>query len=130
LRLEQQSVASQEPPHVWAKREIEALEAQGLFEKGHIKVFYFRFSEILRRYMEALRGFPAAEFTTEEIADAIQEEQDRRLLPVLQQADLVKFAETIPTKAKKEKEVEMAFSYIQETSSELTTIYETDNPKE
>ncbi|MBW1766631.1 MAG: hypothetical protein JRJ65_06205 [Deltaproteobacteria bacterium] len=108
-------IIPEDPPHVLAKREIEELNARMLFEKGHFKAFYFRFSEILRRYLEALRGFPAAEFTTEEIAACIREEQDRMLLPMLQQADLVKFADTIPTPDRKEQEVRWALTYIRET---------------
>lgn len=110
------SAMAQEPAHVWAKKEIERLEAQGLFEKGQAKAFYFRFSEIVRKYLEAIRGFPAAEFTTEEITSCMDNEQDRKLLPLLRQADLVKFADAIPTPARKEEEVSTALSYIHETS--------------
>lgn len=109
-------VISQIPAHIRAKKEIEELEAQSLFEKGHAKSFYFRFSEILRRYLASLRGFPAVELTTEEIARCIESEQDRRLLTLLRQADLVKFADRVPLPAKKEEEVKTALSYIQETS--------------
>ena len=115
-RRKELSAMAQDPAHVWAKREIEHLEAQGLFEKGQAKAFYFRFSEIVRQYLEAIRGFPAAEFTTEEITSCIDNEQDRKLLPLLRQADLVKFADTIPTPARKEEEVNTALSYIHETS--------------
>jgi hypothetical protein len=115
-RRKELSAMSQDPPHVWAKKEIELLEAQELFEKGQAKAFYFRFSEIMRQYLEALRGFPAAEFTTEEITLCINYEQDRRLLPLLRQADLVKFADAIPTPARKEEEVKTALAYIHETS--------------
>jgi hypothetical protein len=94
---------------------MEQLEAEGLFEKGQIKAYYFRYSEILRRYLEALRGYPAAEFTTEEIASHMEEEQDRQLLPLLRQSDLIKFADTVPTSARKEEDVKLALSYIQET---------------
>jgi hypothetical protein len=107
------------PPHILAKKEIELLEAQGLFEKGEVKGFYFRFSEILRRYLESLRRFPAAEFTTEEIALRIHSEEDRMLLTLLRQADVVKFADFIPTPARKEEEVKTALSYIEETGSVL-----------
>jgi hypothetical protein len=110
------SAMAQDPAHVWARKEIEHLEAQGLFEKGQAKAFYFRFSEIVRRYLEAIRGFPAAEFTTEEITSCVENEQDRKLLPLLRQADLVKFADTIPTQARKEEEVSTALAYIHETS--------------
>jgi len=106
----------QDPPHVRARKRIQQLEAQGLFERGDRKAFYFRLSEIMRHYLEALRRFPAAEFTTEEIASRIANEQDRKLLDLLRQADLVKFADDIPSMAKKEEQVKTALSYIQETT--------------
>ena len=108
-------------PHVLARKAIEGLEAQGLFEKGEIKGFYFRFSEILRRYLGCLRQFPAAEFTTEEISLFIHREEDRMLVSLLRQADLVKFADAIPTQARKEEAVKTALSYIEETGSALAT---------
>ena len=104
------------PAHIRAMRELEQLEADRLFEQGQLKGFYFRFSEILRRYLESLRGFPAAEFTTEEIASAMDNETDRQILPLLREADLVKFADAMPTQARKEDEVRKAVAYIQETS--------------
>ncbi len=115
-RGEKPPVIPQIPPHIRARKEIEELDAQRLFEKGHAKRFYFRFSEILRRYLGSLRGFPAVELTTEEIARCIDREQDRGLLALLRQADLVKFANRIPAPARKEEEVKTALSYIQETS--------------
>lgn len=115
-RGKRRSIELEDPPHIWARKEIERLESRGLFEKGDVKEFYFLFSQILRRYLESLRGFPAAEFTTEEIARHIDNDQDRRLLHLLQHADLVKFADTIPTIATKEEELKEALSYIQETS--------------
>lgn len=115
-RVREVSAELYDPPHLRAIREIEQLEAQGLFEAGHFKGFYFRFSEILRRYLEWLRGFPAAELTTEEITSRIDNEQDRRLLPLLRQADLVKFADAVPISARKDEEIRTALSYIRETS--------------
>jgi len=118
-RFQSLSAEVMDPPHVRAKKEIEKLERQALFERGEIKGFYFRFSEILKRYLEGLRGYPAAEFTTEEIALRIDNEEDRRLLGLLRHADLVKFADTVPTPARKEEEVKAALDYIQETSMVL-----------
>lgn len=110
-------VRVQTPPHTLAEKEIHELASQGLFEKGYVKEFYFRFSEILRRYLESLRGFPAAEYTTQEIALSIQVPQDRQILPLLQDADLVKFADLNPTPAKKNDEIEQALAYVRETGS-------------
>jgi hypothetical protein len=105
-----------EAPHLWATREIERLEAQKFFEKGKVKDFYFRLSEVLRRYLEAIRGFPAAEYTVEEIARYVQEDKDRQLLVLLRQADLVKFADAVPTAARKDDELKAALAYIRATA--------------
>ena len=107
---------AKEAPHLWATREIERLEAQKFFEKGKVKDFYFRLSEVLRRYLEAIRGFPAAEYTVEEIARYVQEEKDRQLLVLLRQADLVKFADDVPTVARKDEELQAALAYIRATA--------------
>jgi hypothetical protein len=107
---------AKEAPHLWATREIERLEAQKFFEKGKVKEFYFRLSEILRRYLEAIRGFPAAEYTVEEIARYVQEAKDRQLLVLLRQADLVKFADDAPTAARKDDELRAALAYIRDTA--------------
>ena len=103
------------PPHVFAKQEIEKLCSLNLFDKGEHKEFYFRFSEILRQYIEKIRGFPAAELTTEEIGRRMKDETDRRLLPVLRDADLVKFADVVPLRAKNEEDVKVALAYIKAT---------------
>jgi hypothetical protein len=114
--------AAGEPAHVRARRAIERLETQGYFEKGMVKKHYFVFSEILRRYLESIRHFPAAEYTTEEIAQHIRSEQDRRLLPLLQRADLVKFADAVPTSARKEEDIQDALAYIRETGPALQSL--------
>lgn len=111
-----------EPPHIRARRELRGLEAQQYFEKGLVKQHYFVFSEILRQYLEAIRNFPAAEFTTEEIARHVTTEPDRKLVPLLQQADLVKFADAVPTRARKEADFNAALAYIRETSPQIESV--------
>jgi hypothetical protein len=115
-RVRSPSTFGEVPPHVRAKKEMEELDSQRLFEEGHIKLFYYRYSEILRRYLEDIRGFPAAEFTTQEIALRLDREEDRKLLPLLRHADLVKFADDLPTQANKEEAMKTALSFIAETS--------------
>ena len=108
-----------EPPAIRARRELRGLETRRYFEKGRVKKYYFAFSEILRRYLESIRNFPAAEFTTEEIARHIRAEQDRKLIRLLLQADLVKFADTVPTQARKEEDIKAALAYIRQSSAQL-----------
>ncbi|MHA2281696.1 MAG: hypothetical protein ACXAC5_12685 [Promethearchaeota archaeon] len=110
-----------DPPHIRARKEIQKLESQKYFEKGKVKTYYFLYSEILRRYLESIRDFPAAEFTTEEIAQHIRTKQDRQLIPLLQWADLVKFADTVPTPARKEEDIKAAQAFIRETSPPVET---------
>jgi hypothetical protein len=104
------------PPHVRARRALSELEARGLFEEGHVKGFYFAFSEIMRQYMGAIRGFPAVDFTTEEIAAAVRDEGDRALVRLLQKVDFIKFADAVPTLERKEDHVREALSYIRQTA--------------
>jgi hypothetical protein len=111
-----------EPPDIRARRELRTLESQQFFEKGLVKKYYFDFSEILRHYLESIRNFPAAEFTTEEITRHISVRQDRKLIPLLQQADLVKFADAVPTRARKEEDVKAALAYIRETSPQVESV--------
>ena len=111
-----------EPPHMRACRELRGLEAQQYFEKGLVKQHYFIFSEILRHYLESIRHFPAAEFTTEEIARWVTAEPDRKLVPLLQQADLVKFADTVPTRDRKEADLNAALAYIRETTPQIESV--------
>jgi len=114
-RLPAMDPVTAEAPQVRARREIEQLESQKYFEKGMVKKHYFIFSEILRRYLESIRHFPAVEYTTEEIAKHIRSETDRRVLPLLQRADLVKFADEMPTPARKQEDIQAALAYIRET---------------
>lgn len=113
-----QTIASEleVPAHIRAQKAIEQLESQRLFEDGKVKDFYFRFSEIMRQYIEAIRQFPAAELTTEEIASRVENELDRSLIPVLRRSDLVKFADVIPSQAQKDEEVQVALVYVKQTS--------------
>ena len=105
-----------DPPHIRAEKEIDRLLANELFEKGDVKAFYFNFSEIIRRYMESIRHFPAAEMTTEEIVRQVgNNSQDQEILPLLRKADLIKFANTIPTPDRKVQDVEAARTYIRQT---------------
>jgi hypothetical protein len=103
------------PPHARALREIDELQAEGLYEAGAVKEFYRRFTGILRRYLQGLKGFPASGCTAEEIAEHLPGEEDGKLAHLLKWADLVKFAGLEPTPERKDEDVKMAVSYIQRT---------------
>jgi len=115
--------AMEDPPHVKADKEIDKLIASGLFENGNVKAFYFIFSETIRRYMESIRRFPAAEMTTEEIAKILKKDpSDQIILPLLRQADLVKFADSMPAPDRKDQDIMTARTYIQQTRPRTNSV--------
>jgi predicted DNA-binding protein len=110
------------PPHMRARKDIEALSMSGMFEKGEVKAYYFRFSEILKRYLEDIRDFPAAEYTTEEIASRVSDASDRELVVLLKRADLIKFADVVPANARKDEDTAAALAYIAATEPKPETV--------
>jgi hypothetical protein len=110
------------PPDIRARNELENLDASMLFEKGRIKEYYFRFSEILKRYLEDLRSFPAAEYTTEEISQHVALDIDRELVTILRRADIVKFADDVPSNSRKADDMKSALQYIYNTSPASGTL--------
>ncbi len=130
-RIHDIQATMEDPPHVRAQKEMDKLNASGLFERGDVKAFYFIFSETIRRYMESIRGFPAAEMTTEEIARVIKTDpSDQGILPLLRQADLVKFSDLIPAPERKDQDIMMARSYIQQTRPVMNDLQERPSHQE
>ena len=95
--LEEQPVATVDPPHITALEALKRLKAEKGWTQGRAKEVQAEASLVLRTYLEGRFGLPAAERTTEEIAQllpmsAIPQPWHDRLLTGLTQADVVKFA--------------------------------------
>lgn len=94
--------ANKIPAHLLAFDEFNALVSENLVEKGDIKVFYQKISDIVRRYIENRFNIKAPEQTTEEFLSGIQTRNDfndtyKALLKnFLTHCDLVKFARHQP----------------------------------
>ncbi len=90
------------PPHEAALKQLDALEAQELWQKGQIKTYYDGLSTIVRRYLDVRYQVPVLESTTSETLRLLEQKTDlgpdmREVLAgMLQQADLAKFAKAIP----------------------------------
>ena len=89
------------PAHEVAREALDALEAAGLLERGEIKTYHIRLSDILRVYVEGRFGVDAMEMTTGEVLDGLlRTDADRGavadLRRVLDRCDLVKFAKLRP----------------------------------
>lgn len=89
------------PAHEVAFEALDALEAAGLLERGEIKTYHIRLSDILRVYLEGRFGVDAMEMTTGEVLDGLlRTDADRGAVAdvrrVLDRCDLVKFAKLRP----------------------------------
>jgi hypothetical protein len=97
------------PPEL-ALKEMDALEEERLIEQKKIKEFYTRLSDTVRHYLETAYGVQATELTSNELLramDELAEEQPEeisdnyrlamaRLVELLDESDLVKFARLMP----------------------------------
>jgi hypothetical protein len=84
-----------------ALEELDRIAKAGYVERGELKVHYVEVSDTLRRYLEDRYGIPALESTTEELRPRLGEISldalvASRVLAILREADLVKFAKARP----------------------------------
>ncbi len=90
------------PPHDWALRELERLEAERLPARGEFGRFFTRLSDIARHYVEQRWGISAPEQTTQEFLRAARAHpelaggHEGTLGRFLRAADMVKFAAVRP----------------------------------
>ena len=118
------------PPHVAAIQALEALHNQKLWQNNRHKQYYSGLTDILRTYIAARWGFGAMEMTSDEIIDAMRQEElpDKArmdLTAILRDADLVKFAKATPEAARNEEAYQWAYYFVEETK-----LVEEDAPAE
>ncbi len=109
-------------PREKALRELAAIRAAQLLEKGEIEPYYVRVCDVLRYYIEDLFHFHAPERTTEEFLEELtqgqilDEKQERLLQTFLQHCDLVKFAKYQPDREEAQNTYQTCRQFIMETS--------------
>ncbi|WP_064975202.1 hypothetical protein [Alistipes provencensis] len=118
------------PPHVAAIQALEALHNQKLWQNNRHKQYYSGLTDILRTYIAARWGFGAMEMTSDEIIDAMRQEElpDKArmdLTAILRDADLVKFAKATPEAEQNEADYLKAYYFVEETK-----LVEEDAPAE
>jgi hypothetical protein len=109
------------PAHVIALSQLEELKKKQLWQKGQIKEYHTRLTDILRRYLEAVYTITAAEMTSYEILQAmkqqiIEESRLKELKKVLELADMAKFAKARPMAADNELSFNLALNFIKSTA--------------
>lgn len=117
-----------EPSHLIALRELGRLKDEQLWQKGEIKEYYSRLSEILRRYIDGRFGISSPELTTDETvrmlqrAAVLQQSEMSVIKEILSVSDMVKFAKYLPQAEIHENAYESSLKFV-----ELTKIPESDS---
>lgn len=110
-----------EPAHVIALRDLQALRSDELWQKGDIKEYYSRLSDILRKYIDNRYGISSPELTTDETVRMLQKAsvttagQMAIVKELLSLSDMVKFAKYMPDSALHELSIDNAVRFVEET---------------
>jgi hypothetical protein len=130
IRNHKKSVTAEEifipsdPAHVIAFRELERLKSEELWQKGEIKKYYTRLTEILRQYLENRFRVYSLELTTAETLDALIKTGFKKngsyndLKSVLTGADLVKFAKYNPVANENESHFQTSWNFVMTTKED------------
>jgi uncharacterized repeat protein (TIGR01451 family) len=113
-----ETIVNPDPAHVIAFRELEKLREEQLWQKGEIKNYYTRLTEILRQYLENRFRVFSLELTTAETLDSLVKTGFKKngsfnlLKTVLTGADLVKFAKYIPEPTENESHYQKSWDFV------------------
>jgi hypothetical protein len=111
-------IVNPDPAHVIAFRELEKLREEKLWQKGEIKYYYTRLTEVLRQYLENRFSVFSLELTTSETLDALirsgfKKDASYNLLKgILVGADLVKFAKYNPEPSENESHFQNSWDFV------------------
>ncbi|MFC1620854.1 hypothetical protein ACFL2G_00985 [Candidatus Omnitrophota bacterium] len=109
-KTKEEVFVSPRPPEEIAMEALRALLEMKLIEKGLIKEYYIRLSDIIRTYIEARFKIFALDRTTWELYQEmrikkIERKETDRIRDFLEDCDIVKFAKYIPSR----KEIQDAY---------------------
>jgi hypothetical protein len=117
-KKEPEPVKNPDPAHVIAFRDLEKLREQKLWQKGEVKQYYSRLTEILRQYLENRYGVFSLELTTSETLEELlktgfrKDDNFVKLKTILTGSDLVKFARYKPDPSENEMHFENSWEFV------------------
>jgi len=108
------------PAHDIALEKLHELKNEEIWQKGNIKVYQTRLTDIIRYYIEERYEVPAMESTSFEIVEYLKDKDistglKTKLREMLEIADLVKFAKAKPAQNIHEKLMEDAENFVRTT---------------
>lgn len=114
-------ITVQLPAHERYLKALVALERERVWQNGDHKGYHSRVTDILRSYIEERYQVPAMESTSDELlkelrVTALSTDHRVQLQNMLQLADLVKFAKTLPSPQENETMMAGAQRFVRETA--------------
>ncbi len=118
IKIKEEKILS----HQLALRKLDELEREELWQKGFVKEYHSRITEIIREYFEKQFGLPALELTTTESLSLLSKHpQGIKVLDITSQflnnADLVKFAKFVPLENVNREMMQQARDIVKKTIS-------------
>ena len=120
-KKEPEVIINPDPAHVIAFRELEKLREEQLWQRGEVKLYYSRLSEILRQYLENRYGVYSLEMTTSETLEALvktgfkKDNLYQSLKTILNGSDLVKFAKYKPEAVENDVHFQNSWAFVENT---------------
>ncbi|WP_290660802.1 hypothetical protein [Ignavibacterium sp.] len=109
------------PPHEEALMKLDQLDREQLWQKGFVKEYHSRITEIIREYFEKRFGLPALELPTSEQLELLKRIPDAQQIfslteSFLSNADLVKFAKFVPIDGVNQEMMKQAVEIVNKTA--------------
>lgn len=108
-----------QPPHEIALEKLFKLSKEELWQKGEVKQYQSRLTQIIREYVGKRYNILALEATTfdiiQNVKDRLTSEQATKLREILEIADLVKFAKAKPPLEINQRFMDDAVQFVRET---------------
>ncbi len=113
-----------EPADVIAMRDLDALWQQRLCEKGHVKEYYSRLSDICRTYIDNRWEVSTMEMVSSEIVECLQNLGINRndinnMKELLYASDMVKFAKADPLPNENSSVYQLAVDFVKNTKKTI-----------
>jgi hypothetical protein len=120
-KKEPETIINPDPAHIIAFRDLEKLRDDQLWQKGEVKLYYSRLTEILRQYLENRYGVYSLEMTTSETLEALVNTGFKKdnlytsLKTILNGSDLVKFAKYKPEPSENDTHFQNSWAFVEAT---------------
>lgn len=111
------------PPDTRALQRLEELRQQQLWQQGRVKEYYTELTDTVRVYLEEAYHIQSTEMTTDQTLDAFRgckgysTDNASTLSQILQAADMVKFAKSMPQPYQHDMALNQGIAFIKQTAA-------------